>query len=127
MRDLYELGDLDRSEYLARRDAIRTELDALAPEPVPDVGQARKVLEDFGLLWKTETDPEARRQFLSLIFEHVWLDQDRVVAVQPKQAFAAFFRDRRRCEPGRRRGPGKSAGVKYGSDGTRTRDCHPGD
>lgn len=30
-RDLYELGDLPRPEYIARRDAIHAELAALAP------------------------------------------------------------------------------------------------
>jgi hypothetical protein len=52
----------------------------------------------------------AKRQFLSLIFENVWLEQDRVVAVQPKPAFLPYFQT---SEP---------AGVKYGSDGGRTRD-----
>jgi hypothetical protein len=34
-RDLYELGDLTRPEYMARRDAINTELATLAPGPIP--------------------------------------------------------------------------------------------
>jgi len=74
------------------------------------------VLEDFTIFWTNEADPAAKRQFLSLIFESVWLDQDRVVAVQPKPSFLPFFEHRRPPQAG-----GK-AGVKYGSDGTRTRD-----
>jgi hypothetical protein len=31
MRDLYELGDLQRCEYVARRNAINAELNALTP------------------------------------------------------------------------------------------------
>jgi hypothetical protein len=116
MRDLYELGDLQRAEYVARRDAINAELTALAPDPLPDLHQARKVLEDFTLFWQKETDPDAKRRFLSLIFEGVWLDESRVVAVQPKPSFLPFF-EARRCSRTRR-----GAGVKYGSDGTRTRD-----
>lgn len=85
MRDLYELGDLDR------RDAINAELADLAPEPLPDLDQARKVLDDFGIFWRLETDPDAKRQLLGLLFEKVWLDDRRVVAVQPKPAFAPFF------------------------------------
>jgi hypothetical protein len=46
-RDLYELGDLPRPEYIARRDAIHTELATLTPEPLPGLDQASKVLEDF--------------------------------------------------------------------------------
>jgi hypothetical protein len=37
------------------------------------------------------TDPDAKRQLLGLIFERVWLDDGRVVAVQPKAAFAPYF------------------------------------
>jgi site-specific DNA recombinase len=90
-RDLYELGDLARPEYMARRDAINTELATLAPEPIPDLDQARQVLDDFSIFWSRETDPAAKRQLLSLIFERVWLDEQRVVAVQPKCPFLPFF------------------------------------
>jgi hypothetical protein len=117
MRDLYELGDLHRAEYVARRDAINAELTVLTPAPIPDLDQARQVLEDFTIFWQKEADPTAKRRFLSLIFENVWLDQDRVVAVQPKPTFLPFFhRDRR---PTTR----ETAGVKYGSDGGQTLEC----
>ena len=116
MRDLYEIGDLPRTEYLARRDTIHAELSALAPDPTPDLHQARKVLEDFTIFWQKETDPDAKRQFLNLIFEGVWLDENRVVAVQPKPSFLPFFEKKHSSQTRER------AGVKYGSDGTRTRD-----
>ncbi len=119
MRDLYELGDLHRAEYIARRDAINTELTALTPAPIPDLDQAQRVLEDFTIFWKRETDPAAKRQFLTLIFENVWLDHDRVIAVQPKPAFLAFFQHDHHPQPT------KTAGVKYGSDGGRTLVRHP--
>jgi hypothetical protein len=115
MRDLYELGDLDRPAYLARRDAIHAELAELAPDPLPDLEQARKVLDDFGIFWRQETDPDAKRQLLNLLFEKVWLDERRVAAVQPKPAFAPFFQHPRRK-------PLQKGCVKSGSDGTRTRD-----
>ena len=116
MRDLYELGDLTRPEYIARRDAINTELTNLTPNPLPDLDHARKVLADFTLFWQNETDPDARRHFLTLIFDGVWLDQDRIVAVQPKPSFLPFFQPQSR--PPKRKRPG----VNDGSDGTRTRD-----
>lgn len=55
--------------------------------------------------WTGEADPTAKRQFLSLNFEGVWPDQDRVVAVQPKPSFLPFFEKRREEAAGR-------AGVK---------------
>jgi hypothetical protein len=70
-RDLYEIGDLPRPEYIARRDAIHAELSTLAPQPIPDLDQARDVLEDFAMFWRTENDPNAKRQFLSLVFDGV--------------------------------------------------------
>lgn len=118
MRDLYELGDLHRAEYVARRDAINAELSALTPAPIPDLDQARQVLEDFTIFWTREAHPTAKRQFLSLIFENVWLDHDRVVAVQPKPLFLPFFQHNRHPTTG------KPAGVKYGSDGGQTRVRH---
>jgi hypothetical protein len=90
-RDLYELGDLKRAEYVARRDAITTQLTALAPGPTHDLRHARKALEDFEIFWTKETNPDAKRQFLQLIFDGIWLDERKVVAVQPKPSFLAFF------------------------------------
>ena len=56
------------------------------------------MLEDFTIFWRKETDPDAKRRFLSLIFENVWLEQDRVVAVRPKPSFLLFFGSRRQAE-----------------------------
>jgi hypothetical protein len=61
-RDLYELGDLPRPEYIARRDAIHAELAALTPQPTLDLGHARQVLEDFAVFWQRENDPSTKRQ-----------------------------------------------------------------
>jgi site-specific DNA recombinase len=91
LRDLYELGDLDRPDYLARRQRIHTQLEELAPQPTPDLEEAERVLNDFSIFWSEESDPEANRTLLRLLFERVWLDAGRVVAVRPRQAFAPFF------------------------------------
>lgn len=57
MRDLYEPGDLHRAEYVARCEAINAELSALAPTPIPDLDQARQVLEDFTIFWTSRPTP----------------------------------------------------------------------
>ena len=91
LRDLYEFGDLERPDYLARRNAIQGELAEIAPRPLPDLEQAKQVLDDFSIFWRQETDPQAKRELLHLVFERVWLDAGHVVAVTPKDAFAPYF------------------------------------
>jgi hypothetical protein len=116
-RDLYELGDLPRPEYMARRDAIHSELATLAPQPIPDLDQARTVLEDFTIFWQHETNPNAKRHFLHLIFDGVWIEDSRIVAVQPKPSFLPFFEHKDSAA---------KAGVNDGSDGGRVRTLPPG-
>jgi hypothetical protein len=38
-------------------------------------------------------DPTAKRQLLALIFERVWLDEQKVVAVRPKPSFVPYFQN----------------------------------
>jgi hypothetical protein len=72
------------------------------------------VLDDFAVFWRVEEDADAKRELLRLIFERVWLDDGRIVAVRPKEAFAPFFLGRRDKTAGK-------AVLKDGSDGTRPR------
>ena len=121
LRDLYEMGDLERAEYLAKREAIDAELDSLSPGTAPDIDGARVVLENFERFWKQERDPEKRRELVAQLVERVWIDDKRVVAIRPTPAFKPLFARNGReneeppasCETG---------GRKSGSDGTRTRD-----
>jgi hypothetical protein len=109
LRDLYELGDLERSDYLVRREAIDADLDSVAPGPAPDIEAARRVLDDFSLFWQQEPDPEPRRQLLQRLFERVWIDAS---ASSP-------------CAPGSRSPPSfekQAMGKERERRGTRTPD-----
>jgi hypothetical protein len=52
------------------------------------------VLEDFGRFWEAEADPVKRRELVGQLFERVWIDDSRIVAVRPTRAFAPFFERR---------------------------------
>lgn len=91
LRDLYELGDLERGEYVAKREAIDAELDALAIGPSVDLDGARAVLEDFSRFWEAEPAAGPRRELLAQLFDRVWIDGKRIVAVKPTAAFADLF------------------------------------
>jgi hypothetical protein len=58
--------------------------------PIPDLDRASEVLEDLSIFWRDETEPDAKRQFLGMLFEGIWLDDGRVVAVQPTPSFVGL-------------------------------------
>ena len=94
LRDLYEMGDIERAEYRAKCAEIDEALDSMAPGPTADLNGARAVLEDFGRFWESEADPVKRRELVGQLFERVWIDESRIVAVRPTRAFAPFFERR---------------------------------
>jgi hypothetical protein len=69
LRDLYELGDIPRGEYLGKREAIQTQLAQLVPAPPADLSLAERVLSDFRLFWEHERDHEVRSTLLQQIFD----------------------------------------------------------
>jgi hypothetical protein len=121
MRDLYELGDLHRAEYVARRDAINAELSALTPAPIPDLDQARQVLEDFTIFLGVRDRP--RRE---ATVPRAYL-RERVARSGPhsRRPAKVLISSLLRAAPPL--SGGKNGGVKYGSDGTRTRTLPPDD
>lgn len=54
LRDLYVLGDLTKSQYIMRRQAIEEELQRLKPPTDPQLDRAQAILEDFAKFWETE-------------------------------------------------------------------------
>ena len=118
LRDLYVMGDLSKSEYVLRRQALEEELARAAPPFDPRLDKAEELLADFGRVWQLEDDPAKRRRLLATLFDRVWQDGGTIVAVKPREAFLRYFQTA--DELARRRQ--KKRGVKSGSDGTRTRD-----
>jgi hypothetical protein len=58
------------------------------------------VLADFSSFWEREHAPAERHRLLATLFEQVWQDDGRVVAIKPQPAFAAYFQAY--CQPGER-------------------------
>jgi DNA invertase Pin-like site-specific DNA recombinase len=118
LRDLYVMGDLSKSEYVLRRQALEEELAQAQPPFDPRLDRAEELLGDFGRIWALEDDPAKRRRLLATLFDRVWQDGGTIIAVKPREAFLRYFQTA--DELARRRE--KKRGVKSGSDGTRTRD-----
>ena len=81
------------------------------------VGWIRDVKPDQRLIDRIVKGSRSRAPLLAL-FEQVWAQEGRIVAVQPHEDFVPYFQAANRCRAGR----GNGRGDKSGSDGTRTRD-----
>jgi hypothetical protein len=118
LRDLYLMGDLSKSEYVLRRQALEEELAQAQPPFDAHLDKAEELLGDFGRVWVLEDDPAKRRRLLATLFDRVWQDGGTIVAVKPREAFLRYFQTVDELARHRE----KERGVKSGSDGTRTRD-----
>ncbi|HEY1688507.1 MAG TPA: recombinase family protein, partial [Solirubrobacteraceae bacterium] len=91
LQELYVIGDVSKGRYTMRRQAIEEELQRIDPPISPDLERAEQVLGDFASFWKAETDAVERRKLINSLFDNVWQDGGRIVAVKPRPAFAAYF------------------------------------
>jgi hypothetical protein len=74
-----------------RRQALEEELERLAPPFDPQLDKAAEILRDFGRFWQVERSAVERHKLLATLFDRVWQEAGRVVAVKPQQAFAGYF------------------------------------
>ncbi len=118
LRDLYVMGDLLKSEYVLRRQALEDELARTGPPLDARLDKAEALLTDFGRVWEIEQEPAKRSRLISTLFDRVWQDGGTIVAVKPREPFLRYFQTA--DELAKRRA--KKRGVESGSDGTRTRD-----
>jgi hypothetical protein len=112
------LGDLTKSKYVMRRQAVQDELERLSPPADPQLTEAEEVLANFASFWDREDSPAERHRLLATLFENVWQDEGRIVFVKPRPAFIPYFQALAE-NPKNQSG---FSGVQSGSDGTRTRD-----
>jgi site-specific DNA recombinase len=137
LRDLYVMGDLTKEKYVINRQAIEEELERMGPPLDPQLDQAEAVLRDFTRFWDSEPKAAERRKLIASLFDRVWEDEGKIVAVKPREPFLRYFKladeaaqlgtgansgGKGRDAQGRENPANPHAGVKSGSDGTRTRD-----
>jgi len=103
-----------KGQYIMRRQALEKELQRQGPPAKPASDRARALLDEFPRFWDLETEPAERRKLLLSLFEQIWAQNGRIVAVQPHDDFLPYFQTIKHTPA-----PG---GAEDGSDGTRTRD-----
>ena len=92
LKDLYEMGDKPREEYLRGRDGILSELARLKPaeDKKFDLDQAARLLGEFCRAW-SRANPEQQQKIARLVFEEIWVENKQVVAIKPRPVFEQFF------------------------------------
>lgn len=91
LRDLYELGDVERDEYLARRDRLQEQLAALpASRSARQVQRVATRLATLADVWRIAT-PEERRGLVREIVQRVIVHPDRSVEIRFRPGYRPFF------------------------------------
>ena len=91
IKDLYELGDMSKEEYLQKREAIQKELRSLTPpEEARNLDKLAEFLVNVAEAWGV-ADQEHRNKLARCLFEEVWVKDKQVVAVKPRPEFEPFF------------------------------------
>lgn len=110
-----------------RRQTLEEELQRLAPPADPHLDRAQELLGDFARFWRAEPDPAERRKLLASLFDHIWQDAGRIVAVKPRPAFAAYFKALNQTRPTPpKTGPGSGV-TKAGATGVESSPYTSGD
>jgi hypothetical protein len=92
IRTLFELGDLGKAEYVARRERLVHERDSLreTDEWEGILAQAAAFLSDLPAAWRAADDAQ-RNALARMLFVQIRIKDDWVVAVEPQPSFAPFF------------------------------------
>jgi site-specific DNA recombinase len=91
LQDLYVMGDITRSQYVMRRQALEEEVQRIGPPIDPDIAEAEALLDDFARFWEIEDNPGERHKLLAQLFDRIWQDGGTIVAVKPRAPFACYF------------------------------------
>jgi hypothetical protein len=70
---------------------LEAELATLEPPILSDVEKAAAALTNFAWFWQRETDPAERNLLLRLIFDHLTIDDGRIISATPRDAFLPYF------------------------------------
>ena len=92
IKELYKWNHIDRDEYLREYDEIQRELSRIVPEE--DKGKALEKLAHFLRnivdAWKEATQ-EQRNKLANVLFEDVWIKNNRVTGLKPREELRPFF------------------------------------
>jgi len=89
LKDMYQMGDLARDEYIRRRGVIEQQIAQTAPTPavVLDTERAIAFLSDMGVLVDSATEGQ-HRALVQQLFIAIWIEKGAVTAIRPAPIYA---------------------------------------
>ena len=82
VKDLFEMNDIDREEYTAKRDLLAAELAAVQPTEIPtQVTEVLDVVENLDKWWD-DFEPRAKQTALRFVVESLVVDNGTITAVK---------------------------------------------
>ena len=92
IRDLYKWGHISKDEYLSEYSDIQSELKTITPptNKTKTLERLAHFLSNVADAWK-EGSPEQRNQMTNILFERIWIEDNKVTAVEPRSELRPFF------------------------------------
>ena len=87
---LFVLGDFSEREYETEKASIRSMLDTLLPVQSGETYETGELINKFKFYWEN-AKPKERKRLLQATLETVYVKDDDVFALQPKQGFYALL------------------------------------
>jgi hypothetical protein len=91
LRDLYELGDISREEYLRRRAALDREATALRAANQPTLIRQRTTLRSLVDDWDAMS-ADQRKRLLATVFEEITVGEGGVSELVPREGWLPYLR-----------------------------------
>jgi site-specific DNA recombinase len=88
----YDWGHITQDKYLAEYDEIQKQLRELAPaeDKAKNLDKLAHFLANVADAWKEGTQ-EQRNKLANVLFERIWIEDNRVVEVKPRDELRPFF------------------------------------
>ena len=88
LKDMYQMGDLDRTDYVRRRERLQRQLDQATPQPTRqlDIERAIRLHSDMPSLIES-AGPAQRCALLRQVVTTIWVEKFAVTAIKPAANF----------------------------------------
>jgi site-specific DNA recombinase len=110
LKELYELGDLDKADYLKKRKRVQEQLTRAIPTPTRtlDITRAMDLLSSMAALLDGAT-PLQQRAVIQQVLSMIWIEKSAVTAIRPAHSYAIFIASMWQKRPRRGSNPQPSA------------------